>query len=149
MIKEWQFLRLDDASHPAVGSFDGWPSVAAAVSVMDPCCGSGHFLVEAFGMLWRMRAEEEDLDPIAAQDAVLGNNLFGLELDPRCVQIAMFAVALQAWKDGGGWRELPVPSIACSGIPVKASVDEWTALAGGDKRLEDGARSPAHPFSRG
>ena len=27
---------------------------------MDPCCGSGHFLVEAFSMLWRMRAVEED-----------------------------------------------------------------------------------------
>ena len=39
-----------------------------------------------------------------AQAAVLRDNLFGLELDPRCTQIAMFAVALQAWKAGGGWR---------------------------------------------
>ena len=104
---------------------------------MDPCCGSGHFLVEAFSMLWQMRAEEEGLDPVDAQDAVLRDNLFGLELDPRCVQIAMFAVALQAWKAGGGWRQLPVPNIACSGIPVKAPVEEWKALAGGDERLEN------------
>src|SRR5258706_5883975 len=83
-----------------------------------------------------MRAEEEGLAPIEAQDAVLRDNLFGLELDPRCVQIAMFAVALQAWKAGGGWRQLPVPNIACSGIPVKAPVEEWKALANGDKRLE-------------
>ena len=104
---------------------------------MDPCCGSGHFLVEAFSMLWQMRAEEEGLAPVEAQDAVLRDNLFGLELDPRCVQIAMFAVALQAWKAGGGWRQLPVPNIACSGIPVKAPVEEWKALAGGDQRLEN------------
>ena len=104
---------------------------------MDPCCGSGHFLVEAFSMLWQMRAEEEGLAPVDAQDAVLRDNLFGLELDPRCVQIAMFAVALQAWKAGGGWRQLPVPNIACSGIPVKAPVEEWKALAGGDQRLEN------------
>ena len=104
---------------------------------MDPCCGSGHFLVEAFSMLWQMRAEEEGLAPVEAQDAVLRDNLFGLELDPRCVQIAMFNVALQAWKAGGGWRQLPVPNIACSGIPVKASVEEWKALAGGDERLEN------------
>ena len=38
---------------------------------------------------------------MAAQDAVLRDNLFGLELDPRCMQIAMFAVALEAWKAGG------------------------------------------------
>ena len=74
---------------------------------MDPCCGSGHFLVAAFAMLWRMRAEEEGLDPAAAQDAVLRDNLFGLELDPRCTQIAMFAVALEAWKPGGGCGRFP------------------------------------------
>ena len=84
-----------------------------------------------------MRAEEEGLAPVEAQDAVLRDNLFGLELDPRCVQIAMFALALQAWKAGGGWRQLPVPNIACSGIPVKAPVEEWRALAGGDERLEN------------
>jgi hypothetical protein len=104
---------------------------------MDPYCGSGHFLVEAFSMLWQMRAEEEGLTPVDAQDAVLRDNLFGLELDPRCVQIAMFAVALQAWKAGGGWRQLPVPNIACSGTPVKAPVEEWKALAGGDERVEN------------
>jgi hypothetical protein len=66
---------------------------------------------------------------------VLRDNVFGLELDQRCVQIAMFAVALQAWKAGGSWRPLPTPNIACSGIPVKSSVDEWKALGDGDQRL--------------
>lgn len=87
-------------------------------------------------MLWQMRSEEEGLIPVEAQNAVLRDNLFGLELDARCVQIAMFAVALQAWKACGGWRQLPVPNIACSGIPVKAPIEEWKALAGGDERLE-------------
>ena len=99
-------------------------------------------------MLWQMRAEEEGLDPVEAQDAVLRDNLFGLELDPRCVQIAMFAVALQAWKAGGGWRQLPVPNIACSGIPVKAPVEEWKALAGGDAAARERARPAAHPVPR-
>ena len=136
LVEDFEYLRFDDDGEPAAGTFDGWPEVVAEVTVMDPCCGSGHFLVEAFGMLWRMRAEEEGLDPVAAQDAVLRDNLFGLELDPRCVQIAMFAVALTAWKQGGGWRHLPTPNIACSGIPAKAPLEEWTALADGDARLE-------------
>ena len=136
LVKGLEYLRFDDDGQPAAGRFEGWPDCIAEVTVMDPCCGSGHFLVEAFGMLWRMRAEEEGLDSIAAQDAVLRGNLFGLELDPRCVQIAMFAVALTAWKQGGGWRQLPMPNIACSGIPAKAPLTEWTALAGGDERLE-------------
>jgi hypothetical protein len=138
LIRGFEYLRLDDDGRPASGSFDEWPDRVAEVTVIDPCCGSGHFLVEAFSMLWRMRVEEGGLAPIDAQDAVLRDNLFGLELDPRCVQIAMFGLALQAWKAGGGWRELPMPNIACSGIPVKASVEEWKALAEGDERLESG-----------
>ena len=51
----------------AAGTFDGWPDRAAEVTLIDPCCGSGHFLVESFGMLWRMRAEEEGLDEIFRQ----------------------------------------------------------------------------------
>ncbi len=137
LTQEWSYLRVDNDDRPAAGGFDQWPDRAAEVTVMDPCCGSGHFLVEAFSMLWRMRAEEESLSPVIAQDAVLRDNLFGLELDPRCVQIAMFAIAIQAWKVGGGWRELPIPNIACTGIPVKASADEWRALAEGDERMEN------------
>lgn len=136
LVKDFDYLRLEDRGRPAAGAFDEWPDCVAEVTVMDPCCGSGHFLVESFSMLWQMRAEEESLSPVDAQDAVLRDNLFGLELDPRCVQIAMFAVALQAWKTGGGWRKLPLPNIACSGIPVKAPAEEWKALAGGDQRLE-------------
>ena len=137
LVKGFEYLRFDEDGKPAAGAFDSWPKRVAEVTVMDPCCGSGHFLVEAFGMLWQMRAEEEGLTLVDAQDAVLRDNLFGLELDSRCVQIAMFAVALQAWKAGGGWRQLPVPNIACSGIPVKAPLEEWKKLAGGDPRLEN------------
>lgn len=137
LVKRFEYLRLDSEGRPAAGSFESWPDRIAELTLMDPCCGSGHFLVEAFSMLWRMRAEEEDLASIDAQDSVLRDNLFGLELDPRCVQIAMFSVALQAWKEGGGWRQLPVPHIACTGIPVKASASEWRDLAGGNHEVED------------
>jgi len=137
LVKGFEYLRFDDEGRAASGSFDGWPDRIADVKVMDPCCGSGHFLVEAFSLLWQMRAEQECLSAVDAQDAVLRDNLYGLELDPRCVQIAMFALAMRAWKAGGGWRQLPVPNIACSGIPVKAPVEEWKALADGDARLEN------------
>jgi len=40
---------------PAAGTFDGWPDTAAELTVMDPCMGSGHFLVAALPMLARRR----------------------------------------------------------------------------------------------
>ena len=61
----------------------------------------------------------------------LRENLFGLELDPRCTQIAAFNVALTAWK-AGGYRELPEFNIGCSGIRVAGSRDSWLELAGDD-----------------
>lgn len=135
LLDGWEYLRRNEDGTPAAGSFSDWPDRAADVTVMDPCCGSGHFLVAMFGMLWRMRAEEEGLTPAEAQDAVLRDNLHGLELDPRCTQIATFNVALEAWKQGG-FRELPALRIACSGVPVRASQSEWESLAGEDAELQ-------------
>jgi hypothetical protein len=63
--------------------------------VMDPCCGSGHFLVAAFEMLRRMRMEEEGLGEAEAAEAVLRDNLFGLEIDPRCIQGEGWSPTLQ------------------------------------------------------
>lgn len=134
LLAGWEYLRLNEDDTPAAGTFSEWPDRVADVTVMDPCCGSGHFLVAMFGMLWRMRAEEEGLTPAEAQDAVLRDNLHGLELDPRCTQIATFNVALEAWKQGG-FRELPAPQVACSGVPVRAVRAVWEDLAGDDTEL--------------
>ena len=116
---------------PAAGSFEGWPRAAADLRVLDPCCGSGHFLIESLDLLVRLRMEEEHLAPGDAIDAVLRDNLFGLEIDPRCTQIAAFNLALTAWiwPGAGGYRRLPDLSLACSGLAPNAPRDEWTRLS--------------------
>ena len=134
MIGEFKYLRFRDDGMPAVGTFPGWPERAADVTVIDPCCGSGHFLVVAFDMLRQMRMDEEGLDEAEAAVAVLRDNLFGLEIDPRCVQIAAFSLALAAWKVGG-YRSLPLPNVACSGIPVSGQLEAWIRLAGDDPNM--------------
>ena len=55
----------------------------------------GHFLVAAFLMLVPMRIAAEGLSADQAVDAVISQNLHGLELDQRCVELAAFAVALR------------------------------------------------------
>ncbi len=112
---------------PAAGVFPGWPRTAAEIKVLDPCCGSGHFLVAAFELLVPLRMAEEKLDINAAVDAVLTNNLFGLEIDARCTQIAAFNLALAAWKITG-YRQLPTLHIACSGLGPQASEEDWLKL---------------------
>ena len=134
LLRTFDYLRLRDDGTPAAGTFPGWPDRVAKVTMMDPSCGSGHFLVVGFGMLRRMRMEEEGLSESAAAEAVLRDNLYGLELDPRCTQIAAFALAMAAWK-AGGVRALPVPHVVCCGIPVQGQLETWRELAEGNAKL--------------
>lgn len=129
------YLRTLDDGTPAAGKFEGWPDTLTEFKLLDPCCGSGHFLVAAFLLLVPMRMAAEGLTAMDAVDLVLQDNLHGLELDARCVEIAVFALALAAWRfpdendDPLGVREdMPAPNIACCGLKVGAKSAEWTAL---------------------
>ncbi|WP_231570684.1 BREX-1 system adenine-specific DNA-methyltransferase PglX [Thauera sp. SWB20] len=129
------YLRTLEDGTPAAGKFEGWPDTLADFKLLDPCCGSGHFLVAAFLMLVPMRMTAEHLSAREAVDAVLRDNLHGLELDPRCVEIAVFALALAAWRfpDEAGQplgvrADMPAPNVACCGLKVAARAADWMAL---------------------
>lgn len=131
-----KYLRWRQDGTPAAGKFEGWPKTLREFTLLDPCCGSGHFLVAAFNLLVPLRMHDEGLSARDACDAVLRENLFGLELDPRCTQVAAFALAVAAWKYPGedgqrlGYRDdLPTLNIACAGIGPQSSEEEWLKLA--------------------
>lgn len=134
------YLRSLEDGTPAAGKFEGWPDRLQDFTLLDPCCGSGHFLVAAFLLLVPMRMAAEGLSAMNAVDAVLADNLHGLELDARCVEIAVFALALAAWRfpdengDPLGVRvDMPAPQVACCGLKVAAKPEDWMAL------VQDGA----------
>ena len=128
-----RFVRGSDGKQgpwrPAAGAFSGWPRQAAGLKMLDPCCGSGHFLVAVFLLVVRLRMADESLSVDSAIDAVLRDNLFGLELDARCTQIAAFNVALTAWKLNGEWKPLPKLHIACTGVGPNTPVEQWLELS--------------------
>ncbi|WP_374109752.1 Eco57I restriction-modification methylase domain-containing protein, partial [Thiolapillus sp.] len=150
-----RFVQIEDDAgdtqwQPAAGAFDAWPEQLGDLKTLDPCCGSGHFLVAAFLMLVPMRMELEGLSAHEVVDAVLRENLHGLEIDQRCVELAAFALALTAWKYpnlpspsgrgvGGegaiGYRPLPELNLACSGLSVSVAKEEWKQLGLGKKNL--------------
>jgi len=155
---EWNYLRFiktdqDDPSitetadrqvepetfcwRPAAGTFDGWPKAAKDLKCLDPCMGSGHFIVAMFERLVALRMAEEPVDEATAIDAVIRNNLFGLEIDPRCSQIAAFNLAFAAWRRVG-YRVLPALNLACSGLAPNVPESEWLALAGDNEKLRGG-----------
>ena len=125
-----RFVRDEDqAWRPAAGGFEGWPRTAAELRILDPCCGSGHFLVEGLELLARLRMEEEDLSLEEAVRHVLDENLHGLEIDARCAQIAVFNVAFTAWRLIGRPIAFGRIKIACCGLAPNATETEWMVLA--------------------
>jgi hypothetical protein len=95
--------------------------------ILDPACGSGHFLLYSFDLLlaiyeeaWSteepaprseatgrtLREDYPDLADLrqAAPRLIVEYNLHGVDIDPRCAQIAALALwlrAQRAWKDIG------------------------------------------------
>ncbi|MCB1177008.1 MAG: Eco57I restriction-modification methylase domain-containing protein, partial [Leptospiraceae bacterium] len=79
--------------------------------VLDPACGSGHFLIYSFELLFYFYKEEESIkkqiDPtykeisdIEIAKSIIENNLFGVDLDPRAVQIAGAGIYMMARRFG-------------------------------------------------
>ncbi len=69
-----------------------------ALTLMDPACGSGHILVEAYELFKAIYLERgyrlRDIPKL-----ILEKNLFGLDIDPRAAQLAGFALMMKARED--------------------------------------------------
>jgi hypothetical protein len=126
----------------ASGDFDKWPDNLSEFKTLDPCCGSGHFLVAKFLMLVPIRMELEGLTAKESIDKVLAQNIHGLELDQRCVELAAFALALEAWRypNSGGYRQLPELQLACSGISITEAQKEWKDLLKADNSQQSAVK---------
>ena len=65
--------------------------------LLDNACGSGHILVEAFGLFYKMYLEEGYSSHNAIEN-ILRKNLIGIDLDTRAKQLATFALLMTAAK---------------------------------------------------
>lgn len=120
---------LDRTFEPALSEF-GLPEM----KVIDPTCGSGHFLLGAFDRLvreWRKREPTTDIRAIV--DRALGQ-VTGVDINAFAVAIARFRLLVAAIKLGK-WHKLE----RCPAFPVRVatgdSLLEWgrfTSRAQGD-----------------
>src|SRR5690606_17743466 len=77
------------------------PSSLRELRLLDPACGSGHFLVIAFDLLVNLYREEARHRGASWSDAeiaqwILADNLHGIDIDPRAIQIAAAGLWLKA-----------------------------------------------------
>ena len=65
------------------------------LKVIDPCSGSGHILAYMFDVLMKIY-ESYGYTTREAVASIVGNNLYGLDIDDRAAQLAYFAVMMKA-----------------------------------------------------
>ncbi len=92
---------LDQTLDPAIAEFG-----LAEVTLIDPTCGSGHFLLGAFRRLlgrWRLETPGERVEDLARR--ALGQ-VYGVDINPYAVAIARFRLVLAVMdqdKQISGW----------------------------------------------
>lgn len=99
------------------------------LTVMDPCCGSGHMLTYAFDLLYDLY-EEEGYAPSEIPGLILTHNLHGTEIDPRAAALAAFALMMKARSHYRGFLRRPVQPRIRVIKPVDFDADELDRLAG-------------------
>lgn len=83
---------------PVEGQVDVIPDdikSASDIRFLDPCMGSGHILVYAFDLFAKMY-EEEGKEKKEIPALILQNNLYGIDIDLRCYQLASFALTMKS-----------------------------------------------------
>ncbi len=68
------------------------------ITIIDPACGSGHILVEAYDVLKAIYLER-GYQLRSIPRLILEKNLYGLDIDDRAAQLAGFALLMKARAD--------------------------------------------------
>ncbi len=112
MVKTAASARLGAVSPRVQKHIDAWETYGQRlrrIRVLDPACGSGAFLNEAFGYLLRegevvnaalaeLRAGQREV--FALDRHILQHNLYGVDLNPESVQITRLSLWLQTANPG-------------------------------------------------
>jgi hypothetical protein len=139
---------LDEAC--AHGTAEERVAALLSLTVCDPACGSGHFLVAAARRIAKRIAAEETGDPEppdavvrAALRRVVGRCIYGVDINPMAAELAKVSLWLEALEPGkplsyldqnirGGNSLLGVtPALLAEGLPDAA----FTPIEGDDRKV--------------
>lgn len=95
LCERWEYF-VKDADRPSVTQ-----KPVREITFLDPAEGSGHFHLEAFDLFYAMYEEEaagegQTITPRKICASILNDNLYGIDIDGRSVQIATAALWMKA-----------------------------------------------------
>lgn len=88
------------------------PKKMEEIRVIDPACGSGNFLIYTFTLLYDMYINQieqygADYSKREIPKLIIENNIFGVDLDERAVQLSQIALFIKAREIGGRRAQVP------------------------------------------
>ena len=96
---------LDRTLTPALDAFG-----LENVRMIDPACGSGHFILEAFARIFRLwQSKEPGTNPPALVQRAL-DAVYGVDLNPFAVEISRFRLLIAALESSGVKRLKDAPN---------------------------------------
>ncbi|AYD39515.1 BREX-1 system adenine-specific DNA-methyltransferase PglX [Clostridium fermenticellae] len=99
--KEWKYYLEEAEQEPEVEEElnkireEHSKLIPEDIKVLDPCMGSGHILVYAFDVLYKIY-QSTGYPEREIPRRILQNNLYGLDIDDRAAQLASFALIMKA-----------------------------------------------------
>ena len=144
---------LDSALDPVLLEAAKQPEPEAAIlklKIVDPACGSGHFLIAAAHRIAKslaaVRTGEEEPPPEAQRKAirdVIGHCIYGVDVNPMAVELCKVSLWMEALEPGKPLSFLEhriqpgnsllgaTPALLAQGIPDEA----FTPIEGDDKEI--------------
>jgi type I restriction-modification system DNA methylase subunit len=120
--------------------------------IMDPACGSGHFLLYAFDVLERIWRVETDVDYADIPQKILEKNLHGVDVDMRACQLSAFNLYLKARTraeaEGAESFDMPEVGIVCadSKVAEMGGIEDVLAEVSNQPRVQETLKNILESF---
>ncbi|HEY4014317.1 MAG TPA: DNA methyltransferase [Polyangiaceae bacterium] len=127
------------------------PSRVEELKIVDPACGSGHFLAGAFDLLVPLYREEardtgEEMTDEQIAESILRYNVHGIDIDGRAVQVAAAVLYLKARRLAPRGR-IPPMNLVCTAFDLDGLRADDPALAALVRALPDARGNVAEAVS--
>ncbi len=107
-----------------------WQDVLSTIRILDPACGSGAFLIEAFNQLHReydrANAQLRDLGEASLFDpdtSILQKNLYGVDLNEEAIEICRLSLWIKTARHGHKLTSLDHTIVVGNSIVNDSAVD--------------------------
>jgi type II restriction/modification system DNA methylase subunit YeeA len=137
----YQLDKLNSPQRTALVRFwQEWQDEPASIRILDPACGSGAFLIEAFDQLYTAYQDSnERLEELRGSHAlfdldrrILQNNLYGVDLNAEVVQICQLSLWIKTAERGKILTSLDHTISECNSVVSDPAVHpkafDWKAM---------------------